>query len=52
MRVVIALLLWSALIVGPAHAAPEGTLTWGLHVTLAHGGYTHLDRALGDTAAT
>ena len=30
-----ALLLWSALIVGPAHAAPEGTITWGLHVTLA-----------------
>ena len=35
MRVVIASLLWSALIVGPAHAAPEGTMTWGQHVTLA-----------------
>src|SRR5262245_65478599 len=30
------LVAWlSTLIAGPAVAAPEGTLTWGLHVTLA-----------------
>ncbi len=33
--VTLAVLLLLAAITGPAAAAPEGTLTWGLHVTLA-----------------
>ena len=33
--VVLAMLLLLSVLSGPAAAAPEGTLTWGLHVTLA-----------------
>src|SRR5262249_7288373 len=35
MKVTLLVALLSTLIAGPAVAAPEGTLTWGLHVTLA-----------------
>jgi peptide/nickel transport system substrate-binding protein len=35
MRVAPMVLLWLVTVAGPAAAAPEGTLTWGLHVTLA-----------------
>ena len=35
MRVALIVLLLVAAVVGPASADPEGTLTWGLHVTLA-----------------
>jgi len=33
--VIVLVLLLSAAVAGPSAAAPEGTLTWGLHVTLA-----------------
>jgi peptide/nickel transport system substrate-binding protein len=35
MKVTLLLALLSIFLAGPAFAAPEGTLTWGLHVTLA-----------------
>jgi len=35
MRPILAVLLLLTVLAGPAIAAPEGTLTWGLHVTLA-----------------
>src|SRR6266850_3743326 len=35
MRLAFAVLLLLAALTGPAVAAPEGTLTWGIHVTLA-----------------
>jgi peptide/nickel transport system substrate-binding protein len=35
MRLALAVLLLLAALAGPAAAAPEGTMTWGLHVTLA-----------------
>jgi peptide/nickel transport system substrate-binding protein len=35
MRPTLAVLLLLTALAGPAAAAPEGTLTWGLHVTLA-----------------
>jgi len=34
-RIALALLLVLAGLAAPAAAAPDGTLTWGLHVTLA-----------------
>ena len=33
--VIVFLMLLSAVAAAPAMAAPDGTLTWGLHVTLA-----------------
>jgi hypothetical protein len=35
MRLTLAVVLLLTVLVGPTTAAPEGTLTWGLHVTLA-----------------
>ena len=35
MRLTLAIVLLLTALAGPAAAAPEGTLTWGLHVTLA-----------------
>jgi peptide/nickel transport system substrate-binding protein len=35
MRLLLAVVSLLAAVAGPAAAAPEGTLTWGLHVTLA-----------------
>jgi hypothetical protein len=35
MRLALAVLLLLTAVAGPATAAPEGTLTWGVHVTLA-----------------
>ena len=35
MRLALAVLLLLAVLAGPAAAAPEGTLTWGIHTTLA-----------------
>src|SRR5262249_15546348 len=35
MKITLVVLVLLTIIAGPALAAPEGTLTWGLHVTLA-----------------
>ena len=35
MKVTLVTLVLMTLLTAPAAAAPEGTLTWGLHVTLA-----------------